>query len=121
MGISSKDENYKTWLTGLKPGDQVVVNGGMRHNRYTFHKVAKITPTGRINLDNGQVFKSNGHALKDPGKWSFRDVLLEPTQEIRDKLRKERLAFELSHYKFEALSLDQLERIKAIVREGSET
>lgn len=46
------------WLKGLKEGDKVATQnalGWSRNSVYRVHVIVKVTPSGRINLNSGEV------------------------------------------------------------------
>lgn len=49
-------EEWKSWAMSLKPGDIVIVKGWKSVKVAT---VKKVTPTGRVNTDNGVFYQDN--------------------------------------------------------------
>ena len=81
----------------LNVGDEVAVDVGGRHRTsFVFTKVAKITPTGRINLANGRKFNKNGREL---GGSSWYPAHLWDAEEAR-KRQEEDNRFEALKAKF---------------------
>ena len=98
-----------SWLKDLKPGDEVAIdNSGIWHrNYYVISKVTKITPTGRIKLENGRQFFKNGMEI---GGSSYFSPLRQITPEIREFIKRRELLGKLKFEKFAGLlSSERLE------------
>lgn len=106
--------NNTEWLESLTVGDEVAVNSG---GRYLIEKVTKVTRT-QIVTTYGRFRKSDGRYV---GGSIWRITIIQPvTDTIRNKIRKSELVLKLSRqngFSFLTLSLDQLERIQAIIDE----
>ena len=74
----------------LKPGDEVAVK---QHNYgsplYRLARVARITPTGRVTLEDGTQFLTNGKQIGYNG-WGS-PHLAEATDEAREAAERQRL------------------------------
>ncbi|MFA5376638.1 MAG: hypothetical protein WC455_12900 [Dehalococcoidia bacterium] len=106
------------WLKQLRPGDTVAVYGGLGGRDLWLAKVDRLTPSGRI------VIRRNGQdTVYNPDGWErgvrayHREHLVEPTAEIREKIEFKRLCGFFRYTSPEKLTLDQLRRIDAIVKE----
>lgn len=101
------------WLESLQVGDEVVLNrvfGG-----HCIEKIEKITKT-QIVTNNGRYRRSTGITVCG-SIWHLSKI--EPiTEQIRDEVKKRRICAIFSKQNFAELSLDKLERIKAIIHEG---
>ena len=85
--MTTKDPQYSRydlWVQNLEVGDEVVVEQPFTIMPYYLSKVMKITPTGRIRAKGfmSMLFK-NGEASSGNMYWY---ALLEPTQDILDKI-----------------------------------
>jgi hypothetical protein len=100
----------KDWLDDLKVGDKVCYHS--RYRGYEFETIDKITPTKQIKTKR-YTFK-NGYCRLD----SWDGLHLEPiTQKILDTVRAKKLLGEIKELRLEKLSLEQLERVYAIIHE----
>lgn len=78
-------EEWREWAFSLKPGDTVVVQKwGPTYMRAT---VQKITPTGRVNTDNG-VFAMNEWAGTYCGYGKTNGNLVQATPDLLEKAEK---------------------------------
>ena len=100
------------WLQELKEGDRVYFG-----NEYLeVGTVERITQT--LIVVNGKKFRKSDGSLQ--GKWYYsRPWLREATPERDAKYQKHCLLQDLEQIKFSSLSINQLERILAIAKEGS--
>lgn len=105
----------------LKPGDPVAyfISRHMEPNRCV---VEKVTPSGRVKLDNGAEFNADGTIR---GRDTFNRAYLEVwTDDIKERIRKADLVRAMetrgNARRWTELSLDQLERIAAIIAEKKE-
>ena len=106
-------DKRRGWLAELKVGDLVIIEDP--RNSSTVKKVDKITPTGRINIES-YVFNQNGLAMG----WDYSAPRLaqystEAHQEIKDYIKINALALELSSKNFKSLPLEKLVKIKEII------
>ncbi|MCK9571091.1 hypothetical protein M0R72_19235 [Candidatus Pacearchaeota archaeon] len=106
------------WLKQLRPGDTVAVYGGLGGRDIWLAKVNRLTPSGRI------VIHRNGQdTVYNPDGWErgihayHREHLAEPASEIREKIEFKRLCSHFRGTSPEKLTLDQLRRIDAIIKE----
>jgi hypothetical protein len=116
-----KSDN-KEWLEGLKPGDPVAVIdyrfGSISDIRYA--RVAKVTPTGIIVIDNGVQFRSDGTKREtrdnqNAGHQTYIDQITEETEKWR---RKRKALMTCRTTTFESMPLEALEKIAAIIKES---
>jgi len=102
------------WIKNLKVGDKVVVATGSYGRRIT--TVTKITPKGFINIESGQQFTQDGH--QRGGDTWHRAYLSELTDAVRLEFKKNSLVQKCKEINFEKLSIEQLEQILLISKEG---
>lgn len=60
--MNVNDKGYEDWLKSLKVGDIVAYDSAKysSKNQYVVSKIAKVTLTGRITLENGMKFNNQG-------------------------------------------------------------
>lgn len=112
------------WWEQLKPGDEVGVVNHYR-NRVTISKVQRVTPTGQIVLVGGSRFIRRRYRESPVrhGDTYKPDFLcpIEEAQRLIDQMqtinRYRSLVNHLRDYRWQDLSADKLERIKALVDE----
>jgi hypothetical protein len=106
-----------TWLTNLKPGEEVVISS---NRRLWFGVVERRTPSGRI------IVQSNSHGMTEfnPDGYErgrrdsiYQAHLTEPTQAIRDQIERSDLVGRMSIVRWDKVSLDKLRRIAAVLDE----
>lgn len=105
-------------MLNVKPGDKVVVTG-RRSGRY-ITTVVRITPSGNIRCDNGELYDSNG-SQKTSDVWNI-SHLSELTPEIEKEIIQERYikrTFDKLH-EVKTLTYDQCTKIMEILEEGKE-
>jgi hypothetical protein len=109
------------WLAGLKVGDEVAVKS---RNTTRIKKLTRATPT-LIGIETSETFdRTSGMQRGKRDRWDF--LHIEPvTDDIRNTLVRSRIMSRLvglSWSTVEALTLDQLRRITAILdeKEGTE-
>ena len=98
------------WLKDLKPGDEIAVDNSnhWRRNSYEIRKVAKITPSGRIKLDDGRQFQPDGKEIGEAYSRPLRQV----TPEILEFIKRKELLYKLKFDKFAGyLSSERLESL----------
>lgn len=103
------------WLQKLKAGDEVVVRRGYVYGDYRLSTVERVTST--LVIVNGLNYrKRDGYTQ---GKSYQRCQLMEPAQELRDKIETSELLNRLSRTGvFDKLPLDSLRQINAILNAG---
>lgn len=100
-----------SWLKDLKLGDEVAVDNSSywHRNSFVICKVVKITPTGRIKMDNGRQFHPDG---KEIGVHSSFSPLRKVTPEILELIKRKELLYKLKFDKFVGLlSSERLETL----------
>jgi hypothetical protein len=114
----TKEETQK-FLDSLNEGDKVAVRVYGNHGTiHTVTKVTRITPTGIIKTADGNAFK--GGQMRPQVAWDRTKYLFPVTQEILDEIKRRHLESKVSGLKTNTLTLDQLERIAAILGEHQE-
>lgn len=103
----------RDFIKNLKVGDQVAYSASFSQF-YSVGTVSKITPTGRIYLDNGKKFNNGGHELGAAGRWSSAS-LYELTDKIKDKAVKQQLLQRIDRSELNKLSNDDLKKIVDII------
>lgn len=106
------------WLKSLKPGDTVAVYGGLGGRELCLAKVYRLTPSGRIVIRrNGQDTVYNPDGSERGSVEHYGEYLVEPTPEILEKIEFKRLCGFFRSTSPEKLTLEQLRRIDAIIKE----
>ena len=116
----------KEWLSNLKEEDKVAnehynpCRGGSYYQIYT---VKKITPTGKIRLDNGVLLNSDG-SYSPRDVWNSNSYNIEPvTDEILNSIKTRKIKNKLSSniesifkdYNLMGMNLEDLETINNIL------
>jgi hypothetical protein len=100
------------WLESLKVGDEVAIK--LPHHGYSIDKITIITKT-QIITKFSRYRKKDGRSIGS-ADWFIRNI--EPvTDIIRNTVARSSLAIKLKKQSFADLTLDQLERIQAIIDE----
>lgn len=114
------------WLSNLKEGDKVTnehYNTWRGGSYYEIYTVKKITPTGKIRLDNDVLLYQNGKYYNRDA-WGGEDYNIEPiTEEILESIRIRKLKMALNDriskifkdYNLMGMSVDDLETINNIL------
>jgi hypothetical protein len=81
------------WLKNVKVGDEIVVDYSSTWNRYSYriHKVEKITPTGRIKLDDGTQYQADGRKIGESYHFPLRQI----TPEILELIKRRELMYKI--------------------------
>ncbi len=103
------------WIKTLKIGDQVCYNNSpsfSKERSYVVTKVKKITPTGRVTLEDDTQFDNTGC------KGSNSSIcFLEPiTQEIAVYIKRKRMINKVKQMKIDDLTNEQLIQIIDIIK-----
>jgi hypothetical protein len=99
MNIDEREERKRQWLKGLKPGDLVAYDrGGFYRGSYTLAKVDKVTKAngGTIIVGNAK-FDMYGRERRSGSAWSGYIHLEEPTPEVLERVRCQRLIAKLEY------------------------
>ena len=116
----------REWLSNLKAGDKVAnkhYNPWRDGSYYEIYTVKKITPTGKIRLDNGVLLYSNGRYYPRDA-WHSNSYNIEPiTDEILEAIRIRKLKIKLNDkiskifkdYNLMGMSVEDLETINNIL------
>lgn len=126
-GLDAEERRkHDEWLQNLKAGDEVAVaSSGMGGRVYTFHKVAKITPTQVVVLINPQTnavtrFRRDGGDEVGAEVW-HRSSIEEATPELKARItaenRRKNIIYKLSKFNWRDLTDEELVRIYDVVRE----
>jgi len=105
------------FLAGLKVGDEVAISGNYS---ITLHKIVKITPTRRFEIDNGNKYDCNGHLM---GKhYNYSSIV--PKEEYYKKIerdnqeeQKRELIKKIDNHRFTLMSMEKLEKILKVIEE----
>lgn len=109
----TNDEKRQAWLNGLKAGDMVVCTFG-RDGRELL-PVEKVTPT-QIVLARGKRFrKVGGRSVAPPSSFDTRARIEEATPETTAAIRKAALVSRVERVRWDALSLQALEAVAALL------
>jgi hypothetical protein len=89
------------WLKILKVGDEVAIDisNNWISNAYKVCKVEKITPSGRIKLDDGSQYQPSGRKIGDSYSYPLRQI----TPEILEIIERRNLMDKLKFDKFKGL------------------
>lgn len=102
----------------VKPGERVAIRRGMSEH-YSVFTVKEIGARGRIILNNGLEFKSDGTPMKSN---SAINPIQKMTEEIEQAIEKHGLINQLAalgYSDWRKLSLEQLKAIVKIIEEGN--
>lgn len=107
----------KEWLDSLKVGDSVCYNSNRYGGepKYNIHRIVKITPTRRFNLNNGMQFQSDGTYKIGSDAWASYYYLKPLTQKRLDYVKKQDLISMLGGRSFKGLPLEVLEEVHAVL------
>lgn len=117
----------REWLSNLKSGDQVAnehYNSWRGGSYYQIYTVKKITPTGKIRLDNGVLLNQNGKYYNCDVWGGGEDYNIEPvtdeilnsikTRKIKNKLRSN-IESIFKDYNLMGMSVEDLKAINNIL------
>jgi len=115
----------KEWLAQLQVGDTVIVRQSGIGSSDKVDKVAKITPSGRVHLENSSTqYNSNGTArgVKDT---YFNTYLMMPTDKLLYNIKKEQTykkvhRLVMTTIEWQELSLEQLEEALEFLQQYEE-
>lgn len=103
-------------MSEIKVGDELAFCGGYEQ-RWEIHRVEKITPTGRIRCGRYELNPD----LTVRGWSSFTPRSCEPvTDKIRERYKRQELAYMLNDIDWTEVSMQKLERIAAILAEENQ-
>jgi hypothetical protein len=102
--------DYENWLASLQVGDEVCWYS--RWHGYRIAKIERITPTRQIKI--GPYTFKNGTCGTD---WQSRYRLEPVTDKVREAIRYGELSGKVNGFKFTNCTLEQLERVAAIIDE----
>ena len=117
----------KEWISNLKEGDKVAnehYNSWRGGSYYQIYTVKKITPSGKIRLNNGILLNQNGKYYNRDVWGGGEDYNIEPvTDEILEAIRIRKLKIKLSSniesifkdYNLMGMSVEDLETINNIL------
>ena len=117
----------REWLSNLKSGDQVAnehYNSWRGGSYYQIYTVKKITPTGKIRLDNGVLLNQNGKYYNRDVWGGGEDYNIEPvTDEILNSIKTRKIKNKLSSniesifkdYNLMGMSVEDLKAINNIL------
>lgn len=99
-----KTEKRLQWLSTLNADDEVAYTGGGVFRSWTITKVRKVTPSGRLNLNDGTTINADG-SIRGNKHFYIHPV----TDEIRVSIWRNRAINKLrNNLKIEKLSNDDL-------------
>lgn len=117
----------REWLSNLKSGDQVAnehYNSWRGGSYYQIYTVKKITPTGKIRLDNGVLLNQNGKYYNRDVWGGGEDYNIEPvTEEILNSIKTRKIKNKLrsniesifKDYNLMGMSVEDLKAINNIL------
>ena len=120
------DAERREWLSNLKEEDKVAnehYNPWRGGSYYQIYTVKKITPTGKIRLDNGVLLNSDG-SYSPRDVWNSNSYNIEPvTDEILNSIKTRKIKNKLSSniesifkdYNLMGMSLEDLKAINNIL------
>ena len=102
------------WIKTLKPGDKVAVKQNDYGTiTYSIQTVKRVTPTGKVRLENDStLYASDGRGRHDGGH-SFDIVQL--SDEIKESILKRRIVNKLKKVDFSAFELGKLRNVLKII------
>lgn len=101
------------WLANLRVSDPVVIlSSGLGGDFIS--KVERLTKTQIIVARGGKFRRSDGEAVGG-GVGYHRSILVEPTQEVTDRIQHNILANRLTRFEWKSLSIHNLRRIAALL------
>lgn len=109
--------NDREWLSSLKEGDQVIVQGNGGHERV--RPVTRVTAT-QIGVGEARFNRSDGRA-RGGGTWTFsavRQATPEDVERIRKAERQRAMSSRLAGIAWRSLPLETLEKIVALLPEN---
>jgi hypothetical protein len=104
--------NDYSWIKELKKGDKLYYKN--RWSAINIVVVDKITPTGKIRLENGNLTDSKGY-LKSGSVWDGGNWLKPISQEILDEIKQRNIAGKLKNFDFSKLDLNTLVAIDILL------
>ena len=105
-------------LADLKAGDYVAYKIDYGRQWYTT-KIIKRTATGMI-VCKDRTFNADGTARGvKSGNYGCPSICVPLTDDISDDLRRYKLADKLDRFNYKTLTLDQLQRVNAIMSEST--
>lgn len=110
-----QEEKKKTeeWVSTLKVGDTVALRGGWNNSAWYTRKIVKITPTGRINLEDFKVAMPDGSIRGDRYNYIY-----PVTDDIKRTIWRRNIIVELhNRLKLEVLSDEHLLEVYKIYKE----
>ena len=117
----------KEWISDLKEGDKVAnehYNSWRGGSYYQIYTVKKITPSGKIRLNNGVLLNQNGKYYNRDVWGGGEDYNIEPvTEEILNSIKTRKIKNKLSSniesifkdYNLMGMSIEDLETINNIL------
>ena len=110
-------EERNNWINSLKEGDKVAVriNNYGQGEYYVIKTIKRITPTGKIRLDDNELYNSNGYKSGD--EYSNGTWIIPVTDKIMRNIKRRRLLYKVSNFDFKMLTLEKLENIIEIITE----
>lgn len=110
----------------VKIGDEVLLHfSKYSKNYYKIAVITKITPTGRIKVDNSNTFyNENGVEMGNKDVWAGHSWLEELTEEKKQKLIHMRKAKEMKKHisdELNNLSYETLKKIEQIILENAKS
>lgn len=78
--MKENTEEYRNWLKTLKEGDKGYYHDYSFGKRIVVVKIKKITPTGKIRLEGGELLVNGRYSPSD--RWSRNFTILPLTEEV---------------------------------------
>lgn len=104
------------WITSLKPGDKVAVERNTIHGKsYSIKDVKKITPGGKVRLENEKLCNSDGSVVGGKIDRGNSTKIVPYDQKVKEHFRKNRVLHAISETNFQKLELGKLEAILKII------
>jgi hypothetical protein len=105
--------DYEHWISELKVGDEVAIYSSGWGGSWSILKITKITPTGRLNLNDGSVVVNNDGTIRGDNFNKIKPV----TDDIREKIfiRKMR-GYVLRNFNVYDLECDELHKVYRILK-----
>lgn len=104
------------WIKNLKPGDKVAVKWSTIHGEsYSVKAVKKITPGGKVRLEDGKLFNANGSRVGEKFDWGNSTSIVPYDQKVKDHFKVNRALSVINETDFKKLGLAKLEKIIEII------
>ena len=103
------DAEYQSWITSLRPGDEVAIQETVDLKHWRILHVRKVTKIGRIVVED-MIFDPDGE-VRSAG-WIYQATRLHrPTAAIREECRYWKMVKDLESIRWSTFGMKKLEKI----------